>query len=66
MTDDAARSRHAEINQRARRAFLEGAAEEWARADRRPPTEDEPRRILARYPGDPAESGERRRPEAPR
>jgi hypothetical protein len=46
-------ARYAEINERARRAFREGAAEEWQRANGRPPTEDELRRILARYAGDP-------------
>jgi len=55
VTDDPAgrRRRIVEINEKARRAFLEGAAEEWARANGRPPTEEELRRILARYPGDP-------------
>ena len=52
MTDAAVR-RLAEINEKARRAFLEGGAEEWQRANGRPPTEGELRRILARYPGDP-------------
>jgi hypothetical protein len=45
--------RFADINERARRAFLEGAAEEWQQANGRPPTEEQLRRILARYPGNP-------------
>jgi len=58
VTDAPARLRRlAELNAKARRAFLEGAAEEWQRVNGRPPTEDELRRILERYPGDPA--GER-------
>jgi hypothetical protein len=32
---------------------LEGAAEEWERANGQPPTDEELHRILARYPGDP-------------
>ena len=43
-----------EIDQKARRAFLEGAAEKWQRANGRPRIEDELRRILVRYPGDPS------------
>ena len=42
----------ATIDENGRRAFLEGAAEEWQRANGRAPTEEELRRILARYPGD--------------
>jgi len=42
VSDDAARERRsAEINDKARRAFLERAAEEWARANGRPPTEED-------------------------
>ena len=62
MTDDPTRDRHsAEINEEARRAFLEGASEEWQRANGRPPNEDELRRILERYPGDPIIGGDVRR-----
>jgi len=62
VPDDAARPcRSVEINEKARRAFLEGAAEEWSRANGRPPTEGELRRILARYPGDPMVRGDVRR-----
>jgi hypothetical protein len=39
----------ATIDENGRRAFLEGAAEEWQRANGRPPTRDELRRMLARY-----------------
>jgi hypothetical protein len=40
VPDDAARFRRlAEINGRARRAFLEGDGEEWQRANGRPPTD---------------------------
>jgi hypothetical protein len=54
VPDDGSRDRrNAEINAKARRAFLEGAAAEWSKANGRPPTEEELRRILARYPGDP-------------
>ena len=66
MTDAAHRRRVAEINEKARRAFLEGAAEEWQRANGRPPTDDELRRILARYPGNPAQLARLGRPEVPR
>lgn len=45
--------RIAEINERARRAFLEGAAQEWARRNGRPLTREELDRLLRRYPGDP-------------
>lgn len=51
MTDGAARLRR--LAEKARRAFLEGATEEWARTNGRPPTAEELRRILARDPGDP-------------
>ena len=50
---DARARRFAGIDERACRAYLEGAAEEWQLATGRSPTEDELRRILARYPGDP-------------
>jgi hypothetical protein len=50
---DDRRDRFAELNERARRAFLEGAAEEWTRMHGRPPTVDELDRLLRRYPGDP-------------
>lgn len=55
MTEDAQHRarRVAEINERARRALLEGAAEERERANGRPPTEAELNRMLARYPADP-------------
>ena len=48
---------------RARRAFLEGGAEEWTRVNGRPPTADELDRLLRRYPGDPmvTEDGQRDR-----
>jgi hypothetical protein len=52
--------RFAEINEHARRSFLEGAAEEWARANGRAPAPDELDRLLRRYPGDPMVSGPRR------
>jgi hypothetical protein len=45
--------RFAELNERARRAFLEGAAEEWRRRHGRPPTAEELDRLLLCYPGDP-------------
>jgi hypothetical protein len=50
---DDRRDRLIEINQRARRAFLVGASEEWQRANGRPPTREELDRLLVRYPGDP-------------
>ena len=50
---DHRRYRLAKLNERARRAFLEGAAEEWARVHGRPPTAGELDRLLLRYPGDP-------------
>lgn len=53
MDDQDRARRYAEINQKARRAFLEGAAEEWQRANGRRPTEEELGQVLARYPGDP-------------
>ncbi len=53
VPDDAARDRRsAEINEEARCAFLDGAAEEWSRTRGR--AEEELRRILARYPGEPS------------
>ena len=51
MDDTERRRRYAEINEAARRAYLEGALEGWARAMGRPPTEEELRRVLARFPG---------------
>lgn len=45
--------RFAELNERARRAFLEGAAEEWRQRLGRGPTAEELDRLLLRYPGDP-------------
>jgi hypothetical protein len=54
VTDDPALDRRSvELNEQARRAFLESATKEWYRANGRPPTEVELRRLLARYPGDP-------------
>jgi hypothetical protein len=53
VTDDDKARRFAEINAKARRAFVEGAAEEWSRANGRPPTDEELQPMLARYPGDP-------------
>jgi hypothetical protein len=44
--------RLAEINEGARRAFFEGAAEEWTRANGRSPTSEELDRLLRPYPGD--------------
>jgi hypothetical protein len=45
-------ARLAEIAQRARAAFLEGAEEESRRRTGRPLTPDEQARVLQRYPGD--------------
>lgn len=53
MDEQVRARRFAEINERARRAFLEGAAEEWTRTNERPPTREELERLLRRYPGDP-------------
>jgi hypothetical protein len=41
----------ATIDENGRRAYLEGALERWERLAGRPPTDDELRRLLARYPG---------------
>ena len=54
------RVRFAEINERARRAFLEGAAEAWRQQHGRPPTTEELDRLLGRYPGDPMVGGDAR------
>jgi hypothetical protein len=53
MDEQVRARRFAEINERARRAFLEGAAQEWTQANGRPPTREELERLLRRYPGDP-------------
>ena len=50
---DDRRHRFADVNERARRAFLEGAPEAWTRVKGRPPRADELDRLLRRYPGDP-------------
>jgi len=52
------RDRFAEINERARRAFLEGAAAAWRQQNGRPPTSEELDRLLRRYPGDPMVGGD--------
>jgi hypothetical protein len=39
---DDRRDRFADLNERARRAFLQGAAEEWTRLNGRPPTAEQP------------------------
>jgi hypothetical protein len=46
------------LNERLRRAFIEGAEEQSQRDLGRPLTAEELRRILAQYPGDPPERGE--------
>ena len=61
MDEQGRARRFAEINERARRAFLEGADEEWTRANGRPPTREELERLLRRYPGDPMVNSARRR-----
>jgi hypothetical protein len=40
VDDQERRDRFAEINERARRAFLDGAAAEWPRANGRPSTDE--------------------------
>ena len=62
MDEQGRARRYAGINERARRAFLEGAAEAWTRANGRPPTHEELERLLRRYPGDPMVSEGPRRP----
>jgi len=59
MGDEDRTHRFAEINERARRAFLDGAAEEWTRAngsDHRPPTSSIGCSCVTR--GDPMMSGD--------
>ena len=51
MTHGDRARRHAMIDENGRRDFPECAAQEWQRANGRPPTEDELRRILERYSG---------------
>ncbi len=49
------RARRLELNRKLRRAFLEGAEERSERESGRGLTEDELRRVMRRYPGDPPE-----------
>jgi hypothetical protein len=44
--------RRARLNQRLRRAFVEGAEEDWRRRLGRGLTAEELERVLRRYPGD--------------
>jgi hypothetical protein len=50
--------RRRKLNEKLRRAFIEGAEEQSQRDLGRPLTAEELRRILAQYPGDPPERGE--------
>ncbi len=50
--------RRRKLNEKLRRAFIEGAEEQSQREFGRPLTDEELRRILARYPGDLPERGE--------
>lgn len=52
---DDRRDRFADLNER---AAGPGAAEEWRRANGRPPTAEELDRLLRRYPGNPMVSRE--------
>ena len=53
MNDEERARRFAELNRLARLNFLDDAVVAWETESGRPPTTEELRRILARYPGDP-------------
>jgi hypothetical protein len=46
-----------DLRDRLRVAFIAGAEEEWRRRTGRPPTDEELRRLLRRWPGDPWDEG---------